>query len=320
MKRIGDAETEAEQAAEAAIGAIPDWAGRAIAYAPLCPDVVSPVHRGVESAIWRVEPDGRAPAVLKVMRDDMRRFFDVDAAIAGARHAAALGVGPEVLWADAALGALATPLLGEGWRTATLADLQEPAVIDAALAATARLQDGPPLAARFDVFDEIRRLDAMAREADVAPPPDGWWLLEAARDMEAALDAAGADLAPCRNDGVSSNVMVGPDGAVMLLDYDRAGMNDACYDVAALLTEACAFPSEAAAVLERRFGRAEPAILNRCVVLGAADDLMNALWAAVSAATSPRRHVEFKKYSEWRYLRCRSAVGDPRFEERLRKL
>jgi thiamine kinase-like enzyme len=114
--------------------------------------------------------------------------------------------------------------------------------------------------------------------------------------------------------------MVGPDGAALLLDYDRAGMNDAFYDMAALLTESCAFESEAAAALERRFGRVEAAVLDRCVVLGAADDLMNALWAAVSAATSPRRHVEFKKYSEWRYLRCRSAVGDPRFEERLRRL
>lgn len=72
--------------------------------------------------------------------------------------------------------------------------------------------------------------------------------------------------------------------------------------------------------IEHWCSRADPAILNRCVAYGVADDLIWALWGALAAQESPREHVEFRKYSEWRFLRCRMAVGDPRFEERLRRL
>lgn len=320
MKSLGEAATPDEHAAEAAIAANPAWSGRPARYGLLCPDVVSPVHRGVESAVWHVEPDGAPAAVLKVLRDDMRAYFDPAAAIDGARRAAETGAGPDLLWADADRGAAAFALLGEGWRTATLADLQDDRVMAGALDAARRLHAGPPLARRFDVFAEARDLAARARAAGVDLPADLWWLEAALADVAAAVSAAGCDSAPCRNDGVSSNVMVRSDGAVLLLDYDRAGMGDPLYDLAVLLTEAHPFDSAMLPAVEHWCGRADPAVVNRTVAYGVADDLMWALWAALAARQSPRGHVEFRKYSEWRFLRCRMAVGDPRFEERLRRL
>jgi hypothetical protein len=320
VKRPGEGVTPDEIAAEVAIADNPAWAGKAVRYALLCPDVVSPVHRGVESAVWRVEVDGEAPAVLKVMRGDMRAFFDTAAAIEGARRAGEAGAGPPVLWADASAGAVAFPHLGEDWRTATLADLDDDGVLCGAIDAARRLHAAPPLAHRFDVFAEVRALHGRALADGVPLPPEAWWLANAVADVEAAVAAAGADLAPCRNDGVSSNVMIGPAGAVMLVDYDRAGMNDPVYDLAVLLTEARPFDSAMGPAIEHWCGRADPAVLNRAVAYGVADDLMWALWGAIAAETSARRHVEFRKYAEWRFLRCRMAVGDPRFEERLRRL
>ncbi len=320
MKHLGQAETADECAAEAAIEANPAWSGLNARYALVCPDVVSPVHRGVESAVWRVEADGAPPTVLKVLREDMRPYFDPAAAIAGAERAAETGAGPQLLWADAGLGTATFALLGEGWRTATMADLQDDQVMAGALDAAQRLHDGRPLAHRFDVFAEARDLAARARGAGVDLPADLWWLEVALGDVEAAVAAAGADSAPCRNDGVSSNVMIGPDGAVLLVDYDRAGMNDPVYDLAVLLTEAHPFDSARAPAVEHWCGRADPATLDRVTAYGVADDLMWALWAALAARQSPRTYVEFRKYSEWRLLRCRMAVGDPRFEERLRRL
>jgi hypothetical protein len=320
MKRPGEAETDDERAAEAAIAANPDWAGRAIGYELLCADVVSPVHRGVESAVWKVAPDGGAALVLKILRADMRPFFDPAAAIEGARRAGEVGAGPPVLWADPGLGAVATPFLGAPWRTAGLWDLQDERIMASALDAAKRLHAGPPLSRRFDVFAETRALATRAEAEGVDLPPDFWWLRAALDDVAEAVAASGADSAPCRNDGVCSNVMIGPGDAVMLLDHDRAGMNDPVYDLSTLLVEAHPFDSGMAPAIEHWCGRADAAILHRCVAYGVADDLMWALWGAVAAAQSPRRHVEFRKYSEWRFLRCRMAIGDPRFEERLRKL
>lgn len=299
---------------------MPDWAGCDLQYETLCPDVISPVHRGVESILWKVVPKGRAPAVLKVLRPDMAGLFDPNAAIAGAELASDLGVGPRVIWSDSARGALAMEYLGEGWRTATLHDLQDPDVMAAVHRAILTLQGGAPLTANFDVFAEITKLRAALSDAGGDTPADLWWMCDLVADFGAAIKRVGFDPVPSRNDGVSSNIMIGPEGCVKLLDYDRAAMNDPLYDIGVLLTEACAFPSEAEMWLEGWLGRAVPHIVNRCMLYGCADDLMWGLWSALCDVQSPRRHIEFRKYAEWRYLRCRATLGDPRFEERLRKL
>lgn len=318
MKRLGEAETNDERAAETAITKNPHWHGRSATYTPLCADVVSPVHRGVESAVWLVEIEGKTPHVLKVMREDMRPYFDVQAAIAGAKLAASADVGPPVLWADVVSGAIALSLLGEGWRTATLADLNDQDALEKIVTSVKALHGEGTLERRFNVFERVRTLLADAKAEGVSLPADGWFLVEAVADIEEAVTASGADSAPCRNDGVSSNIMLGE--GVRLLDYDNAGMNDPIYDLAVLLTEAFAFDSEMAQAVETFCGRFDQVIVDRVVAYGVADDLMWALWAALAAKRSLRTHVEFAKYSEWRFLRCRMAVGDPRFEERLRKL
>lgn len=320
MTALGRARTDEEAAVEALIAQVPQWATSASAYAQLCPDVVSPMHRGVAGALWLVEPEGGAAGVLKVPRPDMDGLFDRAAGATGAQLAGETGAGPGIIWADADGGAVAMEHLGKGWRTASLADLQEARVMKAALDAARAFQAGAALPVRFDVFAEIRALEARLIAANIALPADGWWMLEQATAIEKAIAAAGHDLVPCRNDGVSSNIMIGPEGAVKLLDYDRAGMNDPAYDLAVLLTEVCAFVSEREPYVEHWAGRADTALLNRTVVYGAADDLMWALWAMLSAETSPRVHVEFRKYAEWRLLRCRQAMLQPQFEERLRKL
>jgi thiamine kinase-like enzyme len=271
----------------------------------------------VESALWLLRAPGTPDRVLKALRPDMRAEFDTRSAVAAARVAGEAGVGPQVLWADETAGALLMEHLGEGWRTATLADLQDAGTHAAVLGAAGRLNERTADLRRHDVFAEIRDLLARAPAARVALPSDTWWLADCAARVEAAL--AGRDLPQvlCRNDGVSSNIMLGPDGAVRLLDYDRAGLNDPLYDLGVLLTETCAFETEMAARLPHGL---DQGALDRCILYGAMDDLMWALWSALQAVRSPRVHVEFRKYAEWRFLRCRTTLLDRRFEERLRRV
>ncbi len=317
MIRFGEAATEADREAEALIAAVPGLAERELRYRPLCPDVISPMHRGVESALWLLRAPGTPDRVLKALRPDMRAEFDARSAVAAAYAAGEAGIGPQVLWADETAGALVMEHLGEGWRTATLADLQDAGIHATVLDAAGRLHEVAADVRRHDIFAEIRDLLARAAAAGVALPSDNWWLADCAARVEAAL--AGRDLpqAFCRNDGVSSNIMLGPGGSVRLLDYDRAGLNDPLYDLGVLLTETCAFETELAARLPHGLGRAA---LERCVLYGAMDDLMWALWSALQAVRSPRVHVEFRKYAEWRFLRCRTTLLDRRFEERLRQV
>jgi thiamine kinase-like enzyme len=317
MIQFGEAATDADREAEALIAEVPGLIMPGLCYRPLCPDVISPVHRGVESALWLLRAPREADRVLKALRHDMRAEFDAPRAVAAARAAGVAGVGPTVLWADETAGILLMEHLGEGWRTATLGDLQDAGVLAAVFAATSRLHEVAAELRHHDVFAEIRDLAARATTVGVALPSDFWWLRDCADRVEAALAGRDIPRVLCRNDGVSSNVMLGPDGSVRLLDYDRAGLNDALYDLGVLLTETCAFETEMVARLPSDL---DAAALDRCILYGAMDDLMWALWSAMQAVLSPRVHVEFRKYAEWRFLRCRATLLDRRFEERLRRI
>jgi thiamine kinase-like enzyme len=112
--------------------------------------------------------------------------------------------------------------------------------------------------------------------------------------------------------------MVHDDHRVLLIDYDQAGMNDPAYDLGVLMAEASVFEDEAMAWLKEWDPQASYPLLYRAQLYGALDDLLWAVRAAVQAHISERIHVEFRKYSEWRFMRARRILADRRFEWMLR--
>ena len=182
------------------------------------------------------------------------------------------------------------------------------------------MRRGPALARAWDVFARVRELALRAREAAVALPSDTEALLASAEAIRAALEAAGRDAAPCHNDGQASNILLGPGGEILLVDFDCAGQADPHYDLAVLLNEAHDTEAGWQAGVEMAEGRCDARVLDRCRAYALADDLMWGLQGLVLSATSPRRDLEFLKYGEWRLLRCRMALREPGFAARLHRL
>ncbi|MBL3595081.1 phosphotransferase [Rhodovulum sulfidophilum] len=256
---------------------------------------------------------------LKVMHPEMREGFDLDAAMTLARQAGAAGVGPRVLWSDAVQGAIAMEALTEagGWRRAMQKDLQEAPVLAGAMAALKALHATPALANRFDPFAQIDALIAEYRRLGALLPDDIDWLRRLIGAAEPVL-RAGATLAPCRNDGSASNLMLGPDGAVRLVDYDRAGMNDPLYDLGALLAETTDFERDMQAGFAAYAGGFDETGFARARLWSFVDDMLHALWSRLKARTSVRGGVEWLKYGEWRLMRLRMALNYPGFEQKIR--
>ncbi|PTW46626.1 phosphotransferase family protein [Rhodovulum kholense] len=256
---------------------------------------------------------------LKVMHPEMREGFDLDAAMALARQAGEAGVGPRVLWSDAAQGAIAMEALTEadGWHRAMQKDLQEPPVLAAAMAALKALHATPALATRFDPFAQIDAQIAEFGRIGAPLPDDIDWLRRLIGAAEPVL-RTGATLAPCRNDGSASNLMLGPGGAVRLVDYDRAGMNDPLYDLGVLLAEATDFERDMRAGFAAYAGGVDDAGFARARLWSFVDDMLHALWARLKARTSVRGGVEWLKYGEWRLMRLRMALNHPQFEQKIR--
>ncbi|HEY9216369.1 MAG TPA: phosphotransferase [Ancylobacter sp.] len=320
MKSLGEANTDFERRAEAAIWRIPEFADHAVRYGLAAAPVASPVHRATASDCVRIERGKEPPVFLKVLQPDAAFHLDYAQVAKAARVAATRGVAPPLLIDQAAGGILGFEMLGADWRHATMGDLSREGGIDPVLAAKKRLHDGPPIGWRFDVFDRIDILLALSRQATAPLPDDLGFLHRNTRLARAAIEAAGYDLRLCHNDGVASNVMLGPQGAVLLVDFDLAGDNDPWFDVGVLLNEVFQFTTDKRAAIERLAGRFDERLLNRCELYAAADDLMWGLWGCLMGATSPRNGIEFFKYGQWRLLRCRLAMLAPAFEEHLRRV
>jgi thiamine kinase-like enzyme len=316
VKEIGTAASEEETRLEAALAGF-GWRGR---YGLAAPAVVSPVHRGVANACFRVEREEGGAVFVKLPQPDLAPLLDPPSAAAAARAAAGVGASPAVAGYDPESGALATAWLGEGWDYARNDALSRPEVLEAALGHKRRIHAGPPMPRRDGPFERIARLEALLASETVHVPADLAWMRGNLVEIEAAMAAAGTEAVPCHLDQPASNVMLGPDGAVLLVDFDSAGMADPWYDLGGFLTEAFQFDEGFHQGIEIYAGATSEALFARAKLWSVVDDFHWALWATWCFATSPRTQIEFFKYASWRFLRARMTMLDWRFETWLRKL
>lgn len=277
--------------------------------------VASPMCQAVE---WtNLVADG---LFVKIPQPDMAPFVDPAASYEGAVAATNAGVAPDACGFVAEHGAMAFAYLPPPWRAARLDELRRADVLARVLAAKQAMRRGPALSRVWDVFALVRGHAALAQATATPLPGDFPALLAHIAAIETALAAAGRDSVPCHNDGQASNVMLGPEDQVLLVDFDCAGQSDPHYDLGVILNEACLFADEWRAGIEMQDGACAPAVLNRCRAYAAADDLMWGLRHLILSHTSPRRELEFLKYGEWRLLRCRMALREPDFADRLHRL
>lgn len=322
MKALGAPADPQERLAEAVLAAVPNFADRPVRYAPAVPGAASPSYHGVESSTYDVAADdGEAAFFLKVTTREIRHHVDHAAAFDAARKMAALGAAPEPLHLAAAEGAILFRRLGDGWRAARIDDLREPDRLARLISLHKTVAAGPAFLHDWTVFDGIRGLrDALADGPATPLPGDAWWLFEAVAPIEEAVRAVGFDRLPAQADPHATNIMIGPDGALRLVDFDLAANVDPYYQLGALLNEVFQFESEMRQAVETFDGVFRQASFNRCRLYAAADDLYWGLRALLLERLSPRLGLEFRKYAEWRFLRCRMLVNRPGFEELLRSI
>ncbi|MCB8876946.1 phosphotransferase family protein [Acidisoma silvae] len=299
----------------------------AVAASPWAGAVLRPGVAAVASPMWQAVEWSNAIAVkgseqvfFKCLEPDMSGAIDAVAAYDGAVAAAGQNVGPDVLFASPDRQAVGFQYLASPWRNAWLGDLQNADVLAAVIAAKKAFREAVPLTRAWDVFAEIRSWLARAAARGTALPGDMPELARTAGQIEQAIAASGFDRAPGHNDGQASNIMLGPGGAVMLVDFDCAGMSDPYYDLACILGEACLFEADWRAAIAMQDGSCTESALLRCRAYSVADDLLWGLRGLVLSKISPRRGLEFLKYGEWRLLRARSALRDTQLAQHLHRI
>jgi hypothetical protein len=274
--------------------------------------LASPSYKALESRSMLI-----GHVFAKQMHPEMRTGFDLNSAMLAAQHAGDVGAGPKVLSVNAQTGFIAMQALLDGWVTADQGKLQDALTLVSAMASVKKFHQTAALPSRFDPFAQI---DVLTDDLECIPgalPDDIIWLRHLVKKIEAAMRDTGL-LLPCRNDGSSSNLMLGPEGQVLLIDFDRAGMNDPLYDVGCILAEVTDFERSMHAGYVAYAGSFDEAGFARARLWSHVDDLLHALWARHMAHTSERRTLEWLKYGEWRLMRARMALMHPQFEEKIR--
>ena len=288
------------------------------------PPVLMPMHVAVDATPVALNSERGGATFLKLYAPDMLRFIDLEAAVEASLSAAALGVAPAVkkYWLDA--GAILFEMLpADTWRMASREDLRSRAVLDAVVQAKRAWHGGPKLRWTRSPFDVIRSflvaLDALGSGAGASPSFAMLraWIVRA----EQAIAAAGHDSGPLHGENMISNVMLGSDGRVMLVDFDQAANGDPFYDLGGVCLECCSFLDEIETVIVLYRGASDRRLLHRVLVYMLVDDFLWACWALIAQATSPRNDkIEFYKYAQNRFVRCQYWLSHPDFEQVLRHL
>lgn len=312
MKPIGNAASPMEETIEAAIREAPLFrGGQGMVYGP--------VSGGISNENWRVrETEGPGDWFVKVPGNGTEMFIDRVAALDASRKAAGAGLGPRVHDDLAHQGIEINDFL-PAHRPSTHSDFAALDKRRAAIAAYRRMHALPALDQVKTVFDMID--EHAAQVADLGAPRyrnQDWVMLNAAMAREALL-ASGLDLVPCFNDPMPGNFMIGPDGDIMLIDYEYSSMNDRCYDLGIWFGEMFFTPQQEIELIEEYFGQARPEIVARVIVHKALADVKWALWSMVQLKVS-RLEFDFHKYGIWKLMRFRQITGHPDWPTYLRRL
>lgn len=321
MKTPGAPENPMESRAEEALKRFPAIDIGTVSYRPAVPAVASPSYHAVESVTFDVAPRGDEPAFfLKLGIEEVAALVDSGVAFEAAKRLHGLGLSPKPVGHTPDIRATLFDRLGEGWRAAKIDDLMHEAQVTRLVAMQKTIAAGAPLGRPWSVFEGIDLLWPLITDTDAGLPGDAEWMFTSMEPIREAISAAGVDLKPAHGDPHSSNVMLGPDGAMMLVDFDMAGDIDPYYQLGIQMNELYQFESQMKPLLEMHDGRFTEKAFNRCRLYAAADDFYWALRSLLLEARSPRRGIEFLKYAGWRFLRCRMLLGRPGFEELVRSV
>ncbi len=270
--------------------------------------LASPSWRGVDAEIF-VLTLPQSNFILKQYSSEHRVYINLATSFQAAHIAGGLNIAPEVVYHDLGQQCVVMRELGVGWRCAGLQDLVHPIRRQNIIAAKKVFQQHATALisqASQQIFQQIFDLAAQVRvDPRLCPAQLSQWLLWS-QDMQQRIEAEGVDQVPCHRDGNISNVMIGPQDAIQLLDYDMAAWADPLEDLGCFIMEAYESKHTAQAGFEEWQGYFNALQFERAWCYGILDDLRWGLIALTLASISTRQHLEFAKYAAWRLLRFKT--------------
>jgi thiamine kinase-like enzyme len=266
---------------------------------------------GITNRNFKVSVDGES-FVLRIGGKDTELLgIDRLAEYEASCVAAELGIGPEVARFLEPEGYLVTRFV-EGVPVPP-EELRRPERLRDLAHTLRRVHEGPAIRSRFDSFRVVEQYCATALAHGVAIPP----AFDDAKALADAIeDARGLQpLRTCHNDLLNANLIRTGD-ALVIVDWEYAGMGDACFDLANLAANHELNDGEEHELLEAYWGELRPADLDALRLMRYMSDFREAMWGVVQQGIS-ELDFDFAGYADEHFERLGRTAAEPELRAAL---
>ena len=266
---------------------------------------------GITNRNFKVSVDGES-FVLRIGGKDTELLgIDRHAEHEASRVAARLGIGPEVVRFLEPEGYLVTrfvegsPVLPE--------ELRRPERLRELARTLLRVHEGPAIGSRFDSFRVVEQYCATAVAHGVAIPS----AFEQAKALADAIEhGRGAQpLRTCHNDLLNANLIRAGE-ALVIVDWEYAGMGDAFFDLANLAANHELGEDEERELLAAYRGELRPDDLDALRLMRYMSDFREAMWGLVQQGIS-ELDFDFAGYVADHFDRLARTAAEPGFQGAL---
>ena len=262
---------------------------------------------GITNHNLRVDVDGEHFVLRVAGKDTNLLGIDRTAELAATEAAAALGIGPEVVFFVEPEGWLVTRFV-EG-EIPSLERMREPEMLRRVAAALRTYHDGPVIPGTFDSFRVVETYRRTAEERGGKMSDAFEWAHEIAGRIERRRTAAVA--VPCHDDLLNANFL--DDGErLRIVDWEYAGMGDRFFDLANFSINHELDEAASEALLMAYVGEVRREDARALALMRFMSDFREAMWGVVQSAVS-ELDFDFGSYAAEHFERLERTAASPAF-------
>lgn len=282
---------------------VPGWAGLKRS--------VETLEGGITNRNYRVLVGGRAFVVRVPAENGALLGIDRQVELQASRHAAAAGVGPEVVAFLEPFGVLVTRFV-EG-RPVSDAAVHLPETLRRIAESLRRIHGAGPVPASFSAFRIVETYAKTAVAHGVELPAAFAGASRLAAEIESAIPVEPPCL--CHNDLLNANFI--DDGVtIRIVDWEYAAMGDRFFDLANFAVNHQLVEDEEEHLLAAYFGEVRPAHFARLRLMRLMSDFRESMWGVVQQGIS-ELDVDFRAYAAKHFDRLLSGASDRRYRQWL---
>ena len=280
--------------------------------------VAHPINRGLGGTSLVVKnATSNKSYFIKALAADFNENYSFDDMVKLIKAASNKKITPNLIDHNFELGVLVFDGLSSEWDFGTVKDFRNKDVLKGAITALNKVHKTSPLRETKTVFDRINKLKLellkMSSTSQDNILPEHYTMMDdyTAKIFE-LIEAWGFEKVPCKGEVNLSDFMLAAGHNIMLVDYDLASNGDAFSDLGYLANEISRDEEDLKNISYLYSGENNEHNLVGLRLYMIVNAFYLGLWGLIKQLNDPKSEIEYYKYGQNQFLRCRYNIN--RFE------